>query len=215
MKIKTTQLIVKIVLLLLISAGTSYSTIVNVSVQNFSFSPPNINVFVGDTIRWNWVNGSHTTTCDGTNGSIRPAGAPFWNSDMNSTSPTFTYVVTVAGSYHYVCIPHSPDMSGNIEATLSVITQINEIVNGYELSQNYPNPFNPTTNIKFSVANSSQVTLKVYNITGKEVATLVNDKLSPGSYRVDWNAVNFTSGIYYYRIRTEAFSETKKMLLIK
>ena len=106
-------------------------------------------------------------------------------------------------------------MTGSITAVTSSITQITEMVRGFELSQNYPNPFNPSTVIKFSVPNSSVVLLKVYDSMGKEVTTLVNEGLTAGTYRVDWNAANFTSGIYYYKIETEQFIETRKMLLIK
>lgn len=192
-----------------------YATTHNVSVANFSFSPANINATVGDTIKWNWSNGGHTTTCNGSSGTIRPSGAAPWNANINSGSPTFSYVLTVEGDYHYVCTPHAPDMAGNINASPSSITQLTEIVRGYELSQNYPNPFNPATNIKFSVLKSSVVTLKIYSNLGQEVATLVNEKLSSGAYRVDWNAADFTSGIYYYTIKAGEFAETKKMLLIK
>lgn len=191
------------------------SATINVTVANFSFTPANINANVGDTIKWIWSNGGHTTTCNGTNGTSRPTGAAPWNANINSGSPSFSYVLTVAGSYHYVCLPHAPDMAGDINVSLSSITQLSEIVKSFELSQNYPNPFNPTTNIKFSVLNSSVVTLKIYSSLGQEVATLVNEKLNSGTYRVDWNAADFTSGIYYYTIKSREFAETKKMLLIK
>lgn len=90
-----------------------------------------------------------------------------------------------------------------------------EIPDGFKLSQNYPNPFNPKTNIKFSLPKSSLVVIKVFNILGKEIETIVNEKLQPGTYNVDWNAVNHPSGIYFYTILTENYSETKKMMLIK
>ncbi|MEO8666080.1 MAG: T9SS type A sorting domain-containing protein [Ignavibacteria bacterium] len=195
--------------------GTSFSTTINVTVQNFSFSPANVNAVVGDTIKWNWSNGSHTTTCDGSNGTTRPSGATSWNAGLNNGSPSFKYVIRVAGNYHYVCEPHAPDMNGNITATPSAIITLTELVNSYELSQNYPNPFNPTTNIKFSIQNSSNVKLKIFNSVGMEVETLVNQTLNAGTYRVDWNAVNFPSGLYYYRIESSDFVQTRKMLLIK
>ena len=72
----------------------------------------------------------------------------------------------------------------------------------YELSQNYPNPFNPTTTIKFSVPQASNVKVTVFDAIGREVAVLVNEQMNAGSYNVDWNAGNITSGIYLYRIRS-------------
>jgi len=83
------------------------------------------------------------------------------------------------------------------------------------LRQNYPNPFNPNTTIEFSVKGLSHTTLTIYNLIGEEVAVLVNENLSTGSYRVDWNAAALPSGVYFYRLKTEGFIETKKMILIK
>jgi len=86
---------------------------------------------------------------------------------------------------------------------------------GFVLSQNYPNPFNPSTNIEFSIPKSDFVTLKVYNILGEEVATLVSGKLAAGSYKYDWNASRLASGVYMYRIQAGKFKETRKMILLR
>lgn len=85
----------------------------------------------------------------------------------------------------------------------------------FDLSQNYPNPFNPITNIKYQIAKNSQVILKVYNILGNEVETLVNEKLAAGTYQVTFDATKLSSGIYFYKLITNDFSETKKMILVK
>ena len=94
-----------------------------------------------------------------------------------------------------------------------------EIPLAYSLSQNYPNPFNPTTKIKFDVAIVKQasllVTLKVYDITGSEVQTLVNERLQPGTYEATFNGSALNSGVYFYRMETSSFVETKKMLFLK
>lgn len=90
-----------------------------------------------------------------------------------------------------------------------------EIPSKYSLSQNFPNPFNPSTKINFSVTKSGLVTLKVYDVTGKEVSTLVNENQSPGTYSVDFNGSTLTSGTYFYKLTTGDFTETKRMLLIK
>lgn len=96
----------------------------------------------------------------------------------------------------------------------------NEIPQNYFLSQNYPNPFNPTTKIKFDVTSNvkremSNVKLIVYDMLGREAATLVNEELKPGSYEYEWNGSGFASGVYFYRLITGDFSQTKKMILIK
>ncbi len=85
----------------------------------------------------------------------------------------------------------------------------------FEISQNYPNPFNPATSIQFRIPENSFVSLKIYNVLGKEIATLLNEEKSIGSYEVNFNAINIPSGIYFYRIEAGNFVETKKMILLK
>jgi hypothetical protein len=103
--------------------------------------------------------------------------------------------------------------------SLSEITGIQNIStetsSKYSLSQNYPNPFNPTTNIKFSIVNSGDVKLVVYDIMGKEVQTLVNERLQPGTYEATFGGSMLNSGVYFYKLITNSFTETKKMLMIK
>lgn len=102
------------------------------------------------------------------------------------------------------------------------INQIsNEVPESFEMSQNYPNPFNPSTKIDIKVANTVPVTLKIYDITGREVKTLINNQtMLAGKYKVDWNSVdnngNFvSSGVYFYRIIAGNYVITKKMMLLK
>ncbi|MFC2088157.1 T9SS type A sorting domain-containing protein [Calditrichota bacterium] len=83
------------------------------------------------------------------------------------------------------------------------------------MKQNYPNPFNPRTNIKFSIPKTELVTLKIYNLLGQEVATLVSDKLVPGNYTYTWDASHFASGVYYYKIQAGGFVQTRKLILMK
>ncbi len=85
----------------------------------------------------------------------------------------------------------------------------------FMLAQNYPNPFNPTTTIKYNIAKAGIVTLKIYSISGREVATLVNEYQNPGSYSVKWTAEGIASGVYLYHIKMKNFSATKKLVLIK
>ncbi|MCY7361502.1 MAG: T9SS type A sorting domain-containing protein, partial [Ignavibacteria bacterium] len=94
-------------------------------------------------------------------------------------------------------------------------------VKDFELSQNYPNPFNPNTNIKFNLKENSKVSLKVFDLRGKEVAEILNDRRDRGIYEVNFDAgkFNLSSGTYFYTLNVESnnsnFTETKKMLLIK
>ena len=83
------------------------------------------------------------------------------------------------------------------------------------LEQNYPNPFNPKTEFRFQIPEISQVALKVFNILGEEIVTLVNEEKTPGFYSVSWDANERSSGVYFYRLMTKDFVQTKKMLLVK
>jgi hypothetical protein len=98
---------------------------------------------------------------------------------------------------------------------VSGINQIEEIANTYSLAQNFPNPFNPTTNISFSIPKSEFVNVSVYDITGKLVQELVNSNQPAGKFNVTWDANNFASGVYFYKIKAGDFVEMKKMSLIK
>jgi hypothetical protein len=100
----------------------------------------------------------------------------------------------------------------------------NPVPKNYSLEQNYPNPFNPVTKIKFDVptanltlsgAKGLNVTLKVYDISGRLVETLVNRTMSPGKHEVEWDGSNYSSGVYFYKLITQGFTETRKMILIK
>lgn len=90
-----------------------------------------------------------------------------------------------------------------------------EIPESFALSQDYPNPFNPATMIRFSIPKNSFVSLKVYDITGKEIRNLKNENLTAGNYEADFDGSGITSGVYFYRLQTNDFTDTKRMTLIK
>ncbi len=85
----------------------------------------------------------------------------------------------------------------------------------FRLAQNYPNPFNPTTTIGYDLPSASQVSLKVYDVVGREVATLVNEAQAAGEHTATFNGANLASGIYFYRLQAGNFVQTRKMLLVK
>ena len=92
---------------------------------------------------------------------------------------------------------------------------INLLPTGYSLSQNYPNPFNPSTKFRYSVPQSSKVVIKVFDILGKEITTLMNEEKLAGTYELTWNASNLPSGVYFYQLKAGEFTQTMKMLLLK
>lgn len=137
------------------------------------------------------------------------------------------YQVDTGGSLHlsfidvlngwtanFIGITHTINGGGQI--TYTGLQNINnEIPNSFKLYQNYPNPFNPITNVKYQITQSTFVNITVYDILGRNIETLVNENQKAGTYLVDWNAQKYTSGIYFYKLITKDYSETRKMTLIK
>lgn len=164
---KKTNLIFKtlglIVTVLLISLK-SFATIHIVQVMDFQFSPASLNVNVGDTIRWQWVNGGHTTTSTSV-----PPGAATWDSPINSGNQIFSYVVTVPGNYIYWCTPHAPGMAGSFSATTTV--GINPKPGSKEMGVSiYPNPVERyvTIDLKSIPSSFRNVKIEVYDILGNQ-----------------------------------------------
>lgn len=106
-------------------------------------------------------------------------------------------------------------LAQKVEKVVSVEDQGEIVVNGYKLSQNYPNPFNPTTKINFELSASGFTTLKIYDMLGNEVATLVQNELTAGSHSVNFNAANLASGTYLYQLNVNGTRITNKMILLK
>jgi hypothetical protein len=136
--------------------------------------------------------------------------------------PSGTYTLLVyrmgyATQTLYVTINNSSIQNFNINMSnlLANNNNNNNIPEKFELFQNYPNPFNPATSISFNIPVAGNVKLTVYDLLGRQVAVLVNEKLNAGTFDVNWNADNFSSGVYFYSIEAGNFTETKKMLLIK
>jgi len=137
-------------------------------------------------------------------------------------------VELLRGGKHYMNVHTSANPGGEIRGDIFAIDGINnggpdgvrEITNTgtarlFKLEQNYPNPFNPSTTIRFAIPASGVATLKVYDILGKEVATLINESYNAGTYEVKFNASQLSSGMYFYQLKSGNFVQTKKLLLLK
>ena len=125
---------------------------------------------------------------------------------------SFTDNAPANGKYYYRL--KQIDFDGTISYSKEVEVNINQIY-AYNLGQNYPNPFNPSTQIKFSLAKAGFVTLKVYNILGKEVASLLSGQKAAGNYTLNFSAQNLSSGVYFYTLKTNDYVQTKKMTILK
>jgi plastocyanin len=208
---KHSKILILICFFVLIPVFTSGQTLHIVEVTDFDFIPMNIDISVGDTVEWQWIEGTHTTTSDST------SGQNVWDAPIDAANPTFRFVITASGVHSYYCTPHlSLGMVGTITATpVSGISYVSNPVNEFLLNQNYPNPFNPSTTINFSIPKASKVAMEVFNSIGEKVETLVDRELSAGNYNFEWNASNLTSGIYFYKLTSGDFVETKKMILLR
>jgi hypothetical protein len=157
-------------------------------------------------------------------------GGNTWINERISSSPFTPNSSTFFGDYNGISAYNGKirPMWTRLNGSLSVWTAIidfpvgiqpvsNETPSSFSLSQNYPNPFNPSTKIRFAIGSNKNtpVRLVVYDVLGKETATLVNNTLSPGNYEIQWDASQFASGVYYYSLITDSYKETRKLILAK
>ncbi|MBK8552610.1 MAG: T9SS type A sorting domain-containing protein [Ignavibacteria bacterium] len=165
------------------------------------------------------VSGLNTFYTSGNGGVFRSLnnGQSFENFNFtNSATPilSFQYFAVL-----YIAVGTSGSASGGVwiypEAAIQSTNGENENAVRFNLFQNYPNPFNPNTVIQYSVIENLFVTLKVYDILGNEILTLVNEKRPAGNHSVEWDASGYPSGVYYYKIQSGNFISTRKMLLVK
>ncbi|HSD63420.1 MAG TPA: T9SS type A sorting domain-containing protein [Ignavibacteriaceae bacterium] len=212
MKKSLLVLVLLFVMINVVNAQTKH--IVQATNSGFQFIPMNVDITVGDTVEFQWLDGSHTTTSDNT------SGQNVWDAPLTVSSPTFSVVITAPGIHHYHCIPHqSLGMVGTITASSPTAVDDQKLnLSTFNLYQNYPNPFNPSTIISYSIPSASQVNLTVYNALGQQVAELVNQNQAAGAHSVVFNSSvlsGLSSGIYFYRLKAGSLDKTRKMLLIK
>jgi outer membrane protein assembly factor BamB len=142
-----------------------------------------------------------------------------WQIDMHGRDVDNTCAIAEDGTL-YIGIHggNQDEFKNNLIAIRdSIITNVNDdkLVNKSVLHQNYPNPFNPSTVISWQLPVSSHIQLKVFDILGREVATIVNKNQKPGNYKFEYDGSKLSSGVYYYQIKSDKFIETKKMVILK
>ena len=125
------------------------------------------------------------------------------------------YSLLIANNYIFAGTYYKSAWRRSLAEIIEIQNISTKIPSSFSLSQNYPNPFNPTTNIKFDIAKNGFASIKIYDILGKEVATLVNENLKSGTYEVTFDGSDLSSGTYFYQLRVSDFVETKRMVLIK
>ena len=198
--------------IILFLSGINFSqTTHDVTVTNFSFSPGELTITVGDAVRWTNVLGTHNVKADDNSFTSGPAAPAPWE---------FIHTFTTVGLHPYYCEPHGGPGGQNMAAVVIVQNPVGVddeklIADKFELLQNYPNPFNPSTSIRYAIINRQFVSIKVYNILGDEIATLVNEEKERGVYEINFNATELSSGMYLYKLQAGSFVEMKKMILLK
>jgi photosystem II stability/assembly factor-like uncharacterized protein len=180
--------------------GWTQQTICNTELYDVCFTDPENGTVVG-------AEGTILRTTDRGNTWVQQINGI--TNGLNSVSFTDSYNGTVVGSSGIILKTTNGGVSFIEE------NEINVIASDYYLSHNYPNPFNPSTKIKYSVPQASNVIIKVFDILGNEIEILVNEEKQTGTYEITWYAEQLPSGVYFYRLQAGDFVETKKMVLMK
>lgn len=137
----------------------------------------------------------------------------FITADVPDSVVIAIFIASTTGLGHIGSTMYIDDLAWG--SATDINDNLSQTPSQFVLNQNFPNPFNPSTTINFSIPTSEFVTLKVYDVLGKEVGTLVNEENPAGSYEVEFNAADLSTGIYFYKLHAGSFIETKKMVLIQ
>jgi hypothetical protein len=192
------------------------------------------NIFI-DSLKTNPVNDYHLRHIESTAASISGTNIYSFETLFDSTTTQGSFkgkpvgveyigtnykTVTLSFPLYYMHLSEAKEltefiMMDKFEEVMSIEEDEKVVPSEHNLSQNYPNPFNPTTIIKYSIPQESLVSLKIYNLIGEEVATLVGETQTIGNYKIEFNATALPSGVYFYKLQADSFVETKKMVLMK
>ena len=175
-----------------------------VTVSNFQFSPASLNVLVGDTIKWNWSSGSHTTTSTSV-----PSGVAAWDSPMNSNSTTFSYTVTTVGVYSYKCGFH-PSMTASFTASTASLTP--DVYKESKKVLFYPNPATDFLTVELGASKTKSVSVVLSDILGNPVYSFNTENNSQQAVRKRIDIRDFPSGIYFLSVVDDFSRLTYKIL---
>ena len=172
-----------------------------------------LNELIQEWLNGLWTNYRQSTITYDAHGNEFTGNNTLWSG--SSWVPTDNNLSLAVSDNTYDFTGYRIIVSWILANTTEVSGDMSNIVKGYSLSQNYPNPFNPSTTIIYQLPAQIHVTLKVFDVLGREIATLVNSVEQPGYKSVNFNANNFASGVYYYRLQAGNFIETKKLVLLR
>jgi hypothetical protein len=173
----------------------------NLAVTSLAISGNNI--FAGTGSRWG--GGIFLSTDNGSS----------WNAVNNGLTDLYVLSLAISGNNIFAGTSSSGVWRRPLSEMTAVESNKDNLATEFALEQNYPNPFNPSTKIKYSIPQSSNVVIKVFDILGNEIETLVNEEKPAGTYEITWNATNLPSGVYFYQLKAGDFVQTNKMILLK
>jgi photosystem II stability/assembly factor-like uncharacterized protein len=183
------------------NGGTNWATLPSTLAANLSG-------VCGAANSW-WVTGQNTNVLYSSNGGTN------WATQYTATTGNFYHLTKSRAGATIWGVRSNGGISRYGQPIIGITPGGITIPNNYELSQNYPNPFNPVTKINFAIPKAGLVTLKVYDVVGREITTLVNEFKNAGTYIVDFDASKLASGVYFYKIEINGFKDLKKMMVIK
>lgn len=178
-----------------------------ITAADFQFSPDTLTVESGDTVTWQWESGFHTTTANGI-----PDGAMQWNEILDSTHTSFSYVVTVAGTYHYISIPDLPSMAGRF--TLPGPAGINPVVQSPFSFELMGNPVRDRAVISYVSRITAAAVFTMYDQLGKKVQTITGTTILAGkhTYALNFDDV-FPAGMYFIMMQVDDVALTRKLVI--
>ena len=181
--------------------GTNWNAVNSTATPVYTFTVSGTNLFAGTD------DDVYLSTDNGTNWTAVNSGLP--------NNPI--YAITVSGTNLFAGTENKGVWMRSLSEMIPTVVKDshNQIPICFALEQNYPNPFNPTTNISFSLPSKYFAILKVFDVLGREVATIISEELSAGNHTREWNAANMSSGIYFYCLQAGPFTETKKLVLLR
>jgi hypothetical protein len=196
--------------------GWTNETWMNGSLSTYTYDAQGnmVNVLVQSWLKSLWANSYQTTYTYDSHGNLIVGYNNNWvNSSWVQSDNQFT--ITFYDGSTFTLTGYKITISYSLLNITDVSSNKKNAATEYSLSQNYPNPFNPSTTISFRLPSKSFVSLKIFDLIGREVATIVSEEMSAGSYSQQWNAFNISSGIYFYRLQAGTYLETKKLILLK
>lgn len=195
-----------LLLISLLTFSTAKATNHMVSVENFAFVPATLDVLVGDTITWNWASGSHTTTSTDI-----PAGAAPWDQVMNQNSQVFSYVVTKAGDYDYICVPHQASgMVGSFTATAT--TNAGEIILKPSVSV-AGNPVYDQINLTVLMPHKTTAKILLYDNMGRVIRDFGTFRFNAGEISQSLPVNSILKGIYLLEVSSGDFRITRRVMI--